>query len=190
MTLASPPSRLTAEDLLSLPNNGSMEFVNGQIVEKPVSELSALTEGEIFYVFKQFVHSNPVAKVYPQSMGYQCFQMLPDDPKRMRKPDVTAIRIERHRALPEKNPGYMPITPDLAVELISTNDLASAIAEKLIEYKLAGFPLVWVVDPILRTVTVSPNPGKPFILSEDDSIDAPNALPGFSCQVADLFPKD
>ena len=29
---------------------------------------------------------------------------------------------------------------------------------------------------------VHPNPGKPFVLSEDDTIDAPNALPAFFVQ--------
>jgi len=40
MTIASPPHQLTAEDLLGMQDNNSMEFVNGQIVEKPVSDLS------------------------------------------------------------------------------------------------------------------------------------------------------
>ena len=129
MTLASP-LHLTAEDLLSLPDNGGMEFVNGQIVEKKVSELSADTEAQILFVLKLFVRDNPIAKVYPQSMGYQCFTMLADDPERMRKPDVSVILLERQRALPKKNPGYMPIAPDLAIEVISTNDLASEISGK------------------------------------------------------------
>jgi Uma2 family endonuclease len=189
MTLASP-LHLTAEDLLSLPDNGGMEFVNGQIAEKKVSELSVDTEGQIYFVLKLFTRDNPIAKVYPRSMGYQCFRMLPEDPDRMRKPDVSVIRIERHRTLPKKDPGYMPIPPDLAVEVISRNDLAFEITEKVGEYRSAGFPLVWVVDPMARTVMIHPNPGKPFVLSEDDTIDAPNALPGFSCKVADLFPSE
>jgi Uma2 family endonuclease len=190
MTLASPPPGLTAEDVLSLPNNGSMEFVNGRIVEKHVSELSADTEAQILFVLKRFTHDDGIAKVYPQSLGYQCFRMLPEDPDRMRKPDVTVIRMERQKALKIKDPGYMPISPDLAVEVISRNDLAYEITEKVSEYRAAGFPLVWVVAPIARAVIVHPNPGRPFVLSEDDTIDAPNALPGFSCKVADLFPSD
>ena len=188
MTLASPPHRLTAEDLLSLPDNNSMEFVNGEIVEKCVSSLSSRTELRIAFLFSTFVETNRTALIFPQSMGYQCFRMLAEDPDRVRKPDVSVIRAERHRALPQKDPGYMPIPPDLAVEVISKNDLAYEIDDKVDEYRAAGFPVVWVVDPKARTVMVHPNPGKPFVLSDDDTIDAPNALPGFSCKVADLFP--
>ena len=68
--------------------------------------------------------------------------------------------------------------PDLAVEVISPDDTAREIATKLREYRLAGFPLVWVVEPEQRIVTVYPNPGKPFTLSEDDEIRAESALPG------------
>ena len=62
------------------------------------------------------------------------------------------------------------------------------MSRKVQEYRAAGFPLIWVVEPDLRTITVFPNPGKPFLLSEDDDIRAEAALPGFVCKVADLFP--
>jgi hypothetical protein len=78
MTLVSP-QHLTAEDLLSLPDNGGMEFVNGQIVEKKVSELSADTEGQICFVLKLFTRDHPIAKVYPQSMATNasaCWPMI------------------------------------------------------------------------------------------------------------------
>ena len=123
-------------------------------------------------------------------MGYKCFQMLPEDPGRMRKPDVSVIRIERFRALPKKSPGYIPIAPDLAVEILSTNDVISEVDEKLLDYFAAGFPLIWIVNPILRTVTVYPNPGTPVILTKDHQTDAPDALPGFVCKVSDLFPSE
>ncbi len=107
----------------------------------------------------------------------------------MRKPDVTVVRIERYRALPDPNPGYMPLVPDLAVEVLSTTDVISSINKKIFEYRTAGFPRVWIVDPIARTITVHTNPGNPVILTEEDVIDAPDALPGFSCKVAELFPN-
>jgi Uma2 family endonuclease len=82
----------------------------------------------------------------------------------------------------------MPIVPDLAVEVISTNDTVGGVNEKLHEYREAGFPLVWVVDPMSRMVTVHPHLGKPFIRTGDDELTAEDALPGFVCKVNDLFP--
>ena len=137
-----------------------------------------------------FVMQNPIARIYTSSLGYQVFQYLQGDRDRIRKPDVSVVGLDRVAKLLRQNPGYMPIVPDLAVEIVSPNDTAHDVAEKLREYRAAGFPLVWVVDPELRTVTVRPNPGKPFVLSEDDEITADAALPGFACKVADLFPPD
>jgi Uma2 family endonuclease len=188
MTLASPQHRFTGDDLLQLPDNSTMELVDGQIVEKNVSLLSSRTEARITSLFTVFADQRQAAIVLPATMGYQCFQALVDDPDRMRKPDISVVKMDRYRALSDPNPGYMPIAPDLAVEVLSTNDVVRDVNEKLAEYRSAGFPLVWVVDPEARTVTVYPNPGKPFIRTEDDELTAEQALPGFVCRVNDLFP--
>ena len=188
MTLASPPQRFTAEDLLGLADNSTMELVDGQIVEKNVSLLSSDTELQIGTLLRTFADRTGVAKVLPATMGYQCFQAVVDDPERMRKPDVSVIRMERIKKLANPNPGYMPIVPDLAVEVISTNDTVDGVNEKLAEYREAGFPLIWVVDPGPRMVTIYPLGGKPFIRVGDDELTAEQALPGFVCKVSDLFP--
>ena len=46
------------------------------------------------------------------------------------------------------------LSPDLAVEVISPNDLATEIDQKVAEYLGAGVPLVWVVHPEARAVRV------------------------------------
>jgi Uma2 family endonuclease len=175
--------------LLRLPDSSTMELVDGQIVEKNVSLLSSRTELRIATLFTAYAERSHLAVILPASMGYQCFQMLVDDPDRMRKPDVSVVKMDRYEALKDPNPGYMPIAPDLAVEVLSTNDKVRQVNEKLSEYRAAGFPLVWVVDPEARMVTVYPNPGKPFIRTEDDELTAEQALPGFVCKVTDLFPS-
>ena len=44
--------------------------------------------------------------------------------------------------------------PDLAVEVVSPNDSADELEEKLDDYQKAGVPLVWVVNPSSHTVMV------------------------------------
>ena len=183
--LSSPPTRVTPEQLLRMPDNSTLELVNGQIVEKNVSAESSRVEGWILRRFGTFLDSSPVADAFPSSLGYRCF---PDDPGKIRKPDVTVVSKARYTALPDPDPGYMPIVPDLAVEVVSPNDLVYEVDEKVREYLDAGFPLVWVVDPKTRAVTVHPADGRPTILKPDDEITAEAALPGFRCKVADLFP--
>ena len=188
--LASPPrpkattAKVTPEELLRMPDGGTCELVDGRIVEKNVSVESSEVELDFGFVFKTFTRTHPVAKVYPQSLGYRCFGDAPD---KIRKPDTTVVRIERVRALDDLNPGFMPIIPDLAVEVISPNDLAREVDEKVREYLEAGFPLVWVANPVTRAITVNPRDGKPVIFTAEDEITAEDALPGFRCKVAEFF---
>ena len=71
----------------------------------------------------------------------------------MRKPDVSFVRKER---LPEglTSEGYLYIPPDLAVEVVSPNDLAYQVDHKVDEYLNAGVPLVWVINPESRKVFI------------------------------------
>jgi Uma2 family endonuclease len=185
MTTLTKPTIVTPEDLLQLPDSSSMELVDGRIVEKHVSIKSSATELKIAYILTGFVETQTIARVFPASLGYQCFPSAPD---RIRKPDVTLILNDRLRSLPNPDAGYMPIVPDLAVEVVSTHDTVYEIEEKLREYQEAKFPLIWVANPEARNVTVYPINGKPFILTADDEIRAEELLPGFVCKVTELFP--
>ena len=98
------------------------------------------------------------------------------------------IRNGRLRDLGNLNPGEMPIPPDLAVEVVSDNDGFNDVWGKAEEYLAAGFPLVWVLDPKHRKALVfTAGREKPDVLAADDTIDAGDLLPGWSCKVADLF---
>ncbi len=186
MTVIDAPARITPEDLLTIPDNSSMELVDGRIVEKNVSIESSRIEFTVSLRFGTYLEAHPVAAAFPASLGYQCFS---GDPGKVRKPDTTIVRIERLGELEDPNAGHMPIPPDLAVEVVSPNDLVYDVAEKVREYLEADFPLVWVMYPEDRTLIVHPNGGRPSILTAEDEITAEAALPGFRCRVADLFPK-
>ena len=187
MTLLTPPisTPYTPQDLLEMPDNATMELVDGRIVEKNVSIDSSEIELLFSFHIKAFLLQHPVAKVFPASLGYCCF---PDAPGKVRKPDTTVVSLSRLRELPDPNAGYMPIPPDLAIEVISPNDVTYETDNKLREYFAAGFPLVWVADPNTRTITVYPRGGRPVILTDEDEITAEAVLPGFRCKVRDFFP--
>ena len=83
--------------------------------------------------------------------------------------------------------GHNRIAPDLAVESVSPNDLAYDVDEKVQDWLLAGTRLVWVVNPQTRTIEVhrAQRPGS--IFREGDELDGEDVLPGFRCQVKELF---
>jgi Uma2 family endonuclease len=185
MTVAPMENRVTPEDLLKLPDQGVLELVDGKIVEKNVSMISSEVEGKVFRVIANFLDSHGGAKVFPASLGYRCFS---DDPDKVRRPDVSVVAEGRLATLAAENPGYMPIAPDFAVEVVSKRDTVYEVGEKVREYHAAGCQVVWVVDPEARLVTVHPNGGRPQILTADDEITLPDVLPGFRCRVAEFFP--
>ena len=171
------------EEVLRLQGEGGVEFANGQIVEKPVSIDSSAIEAAIIILLGIEAAKNDSARVFPSSMGYQCFR---DEPARFRKPDVSVVRVERLAGIDPRE-GFIPIPPDLAVEVMSPNDLAEDIAEKVDEYLKNNFAVVWVVQPRTRTVTIYRADGSVSSLHEQDEITGESFLPTFKCKVGDFF---
>ena len=115
--------------------------------------------------------------------SYRCF---PRDPTRSRRPDIGFVSAARLSLVPGE--GHVPVRPDLAVGVVSPNDDAEDLEEKLVDYESAGIPLVWVVYPIARVVRVYRSDGSHRKLTEGDTLDGGDVLPGFSVVVGDLFP--
>lgn len=184
-TLASqpPPKPLTPEDLLRLPDAVNYELVDGRLVERHVSKESSRIAAEIVRLLGNDARRTAEAEVFGADLGYQCF---PIDKSRVRKPDVSVVRRERMAGLPG-DPGFMPMPADLAVEVVSPNDLWHDVTGKVEEYLAAGFGAVWVVDPQRRTVSIYRPDGSLMRLRENDDIDAAPALPSFRCKVGELF---
>jgi Uma2 family endonuclease len=183
MTLA-PARILTPDDLLSLPDAVNYELVDGNLVERKMGSESSAIAMVIGVLLSNFVRGKSLGFVFGADGSYQCF---PDAPDKVRKPDVSFIASAR---LPGGKPpkGHTKAAPDLAVEVISPNDLATEIDEKVAEYLAAGVKLVWVVSPNTRTVRVHrPGSGTIRSLSESETITGEDFLPGFECRVGEFF---
>jgi Uma2 family endonuclease len=87
--------------------------------------------------------------------------------------------------LPDRK--YIP--PDLAVEVVSPNDLAYDVESKVVEYLDANVALVWVIDPEARTVRIYRRDGSISWLREQGELSGEDVLPGFQCRVATIFPE-
>ena len=187
--LLSPPPplvrRVTPEELLQHPDRNGFELVNGQLEERPVSSESSRIGLQIAWLLNTEAKRTGEAVVYGADLGYQCFND-PDDPELVRKPDASVVRIERWKTL-KGDPGYLPIPADLAVEVLSPNELARKVIFKTDQYLAAGFGLVWNVEPHTRTIMVYRSDGSVTRLRRDDEITGESALTGFRCRVADLL---
>jgi Uma2 family endonuclease len=184
MNIIAAKPKFTPEDLLTMRDGDRFELVDGKLVEKPMSTWSSFIGGLVYHLLIDYCLKHKVGWAWPADLTYRCF---PFAPERLRKPDVSFIRQARltHGHVFS---GYCPIAPDLAVEILSPNDLASEIEEKIEEYQRAGVRLIWIVNPDLRTVRIHRLDGTISGLHEQDLLSGEDVITGFQVRVADLFP--
>ncbi|MDQ1557424.1 MAG: hypothetical protein QOD32_484 [Pyrinomonadaceae bacterium] len=130
----------------------------------------------------KFVAENKLGEVYAAETGFK----LKTNPDTVRAPDVSFIRQERVEQVGDTE-GFWPGAPDLAVEVNSPGDRIGEVEEKVQAWLNAGARLVWVVSPKLRVVTVCRSLNDIETLTEKDTLDGGEVVPGFRFPVAELF---
>ena len=177
--------RYTPEDLLAMPNGHRFDLVDSHLVERNMEAESSWSAQQINRRLGNYVEASQPGLVMGSDCGYQIF---PDDPNRVRHPDGSFIRSGR---LPNDVPprGHVRVMPDLVIEVVSPNDLAWAVDVKVTEYLQAGVPLVWVFYHDTRTVSVSRATGEVARLGVGETLGGEKVLSGFTCPVADVFPR-
>jgi Uma2 family endonuclease len=182
-TMATTTKLYTAEDLWRMPTDEPWELWEGELRKVPgagqeASELALVISLRIY----PFVKANDLGVVTGADGTY----ILATDPEIVVVPDVGFVRWDR---LPgrRRQRGYIPVPPDLAVEVRSPTDRHGDIDAKMARYRDAGVPLVWWVDPDRRTVIVFRNGQRVAELGEMDELDGEDVLPGFRLKVADIF---
>ncbi len=156
----------------------SYEYVKGELV--PMST-PTMVHGEIssniVILLGNHVHQHQLGRVYTAETTFQIGESG-------RKPDVAYVSQER---LPENRHQASPIPPDLAIEVISPSDRVYDVQEKALEYLDAGTKMVWVIEPIAKTVTVYRSPTDIKIFTENDILTGEEVVEGFQCAVAEFF---
>jgi Uma2 family endonuclease len=175
---------LTPEDLLAMPDEKGFELVDGEFVERNVSVLSSWIGCEIAGLIGHHVREPRLGWVLGADIGIQCFAHSPNT---VRKPDVSFVRAGR-LTWDQIGDGWLRVVPDLVVEVISPNDLAEDVEEKIEMFHRVGVPLIWVVSPTARTVRILRSNGLTTILREGDELSGEDVIPGFVCPVASIFP--
>src|SRR6185312_305547 len=100
----------------------------------------------------------------------------------VRAPDIAFIEGHRVRAVGDTT-GYWPGAPDIAVEVLSPEDRVAEIEKKVSEWLAAGCRQVWVVSPKTRTVTIHTSQTDIVMLTEKDTLNGGEVVPGFEVSV-------
>lgn len=185
MNVLVPQPLYTAEDLLRLPDSNGYELVDGKLVEKHMGAEPSYIGGRLVRILGAHCESPFLGWVLPADASYQ---LIPGRPNLVRKPDVSFIRTGRlpNEELPE---GHIRLAPDLAVEVVSPNDLYYEVEEKVQEYRAAGVRLLWIIAPPTRTALIRRINGTITEVGEGGELDGEDVVPGFRCLLAALFRK-
>ncbi len=184
MSVAVASTVYTVEEFLALPEHEFYELVDGKLEEINMSNLSSAVAAQVIYRLENHNSAKQLGRVFSSEAYYRCF---PKKVRNARKPDVSFITRER-LPIDWMDETMFAIAPDLAVEVLSPNDLAYKVATKTREYLEAGVKLVWEINPVERLIMVHRADGTVAKFKETDTLDGENVNPGFSVRVGDLFP--
>ena len=175
---------LTADDLLRLDSEGVRgELIRGVLHETmPVGKIHSKVVAKLVYLLIAFVLPRRLGTVMASELGV----WLERDPDTVRAPDVAYISAVR-MPLDDDDPGYSDVVPDMVVEVASPSDSQREISEKARMWLGHRVRLVWAVHPNTRTIDVYRTDSALTTLSEGDTLDGGEVLPGFTCNVSDIF---
>ena len=161
------------------------EVVDGRKVEKPMSMLAQQTGSKIARRLGNYVEDElNDGGIVGTEHFIACFDWAP---KLRRRPDVAYWRGEQYpEGIPPRGDAALP--PALAIEVVSPGDEAENLNGKINEYFRAGIELVWTVFPSTRSIYVQQPDGTAHMYRAGETITGEPVLPGFSINVADLFP--
>lgn len=183
MSAEAPPRPVTAEELLRISDDGCRyELVEGEMRKMtPAGGRHGRIAMKVALSLGAVVEAGRLGTVFAAETGFR----LTVDPDTVRAPDVAFVGGERAAELRDVV-GYLPGAPDLAVEVVSPHDGYSAVGEKALGWLDAGSRMVLVVDPACRSVTVYRSRHEIRILTEDDTLDGAEVVPGWRVRVGEL----
>jgi len=171
------------EFLVCETGKGNAELIRGELrVSPPAGAPHGVAGANLLMLLLAHVVPRKPGRVFGDGFGYQLVQIA----HTVRVPDASFVRAERWPA-DGIGRGVVKFPPDIAIEALSPSETASGLQEKIDDYQLSGTTLVWVLDPVRRSVAVVAHNAPLTQLHEGDMLDGGDVLPDFSCAVADLF---
>ena len=182
--MATTARLMTAEELLEMPDDGfRYELVRGELVKiAPTKnhhgEIAAYVTGSLV----PHVRRNRLGRVYTADAGF----VLASEPAHVRVPDVGFVQRENVERIGRPD-SLWPEQPDLAIEVISPSDRYSDVMEKVSDYFEAGTLMVILLDSRARTASVYRSPTDVVILTEANTLDGGDVVPGWRMRVSEIF---
>jgi len=190
MNAAAVPKLMTVEEFLTLPEDGVERWlIRGELREKRDTDMTrrnkphSITEARIAARLGAWLATQPEPR--GEVVCGEADFILRRDPTTTAGVDVAVITAAQADQVTDTTMIEGP--PVLIAEVLSPHDTQDEIEDRVEEYLSCDVPLVWTVGTRFRTVTVY-RPGiAPVMVNATQTLTGGPELPGFSCQVADLF---
>lgn len=168
---------MTMEEFLENDIEG-YEYVKGELVPKPLGTIiQGMICSNICLHLGSYVRLHQLGRVYSFETSFKLLDSVV-------KPSVAFLSTDR---IPKDKYKGSPIAPDLAIEIVSPIDKHYDVTEKALAYLAAGTRLVWVIEPLMKTVMVYRSKTDITVLNYEDTLTGEDVVEGFSCAVAELF---
>jgi Uma2 family endonuclease len=187
MTLAETPL-MTTEQLLAMPDDGTLrELIRGRLREEQVTRrnyLHSTVNAQVPHLLLTWLEkqTEPRGRVVVGEAGFR----LRRNPDTTVGIDVAYISAETAKANP-RTARLIEGVPVLAIEILWPSDTQEDILDKVQEYLDCGVKIVWLVEPIMRTITVYRPDSPPAIFHVGQNITAEPHLPGFKAALAEIL---
>jgi Uma2 family endonuclease len=177
-----PLESVLPEDLEHLADDGYVyELWKGELIRmSPGMIRHAVDAGQLAIKLGAYLDVHPLGRLCVAEPG---FRIGPANS--VIAPDLAFIHNERLALFPPDQ--YGPVSPDLAVEVISPGNTGIEIRDKVAAYLAGGARLVWVLEPKRVQIRVHRADGAELVLRAADRLEGETLLPGFSVSVRDLF---
>lgn len=166
MIVAQPEiKKLTLDEFLQLPETKpASEFINGEIEQKPMpqGEHSAL-QGELVTTINQLAKGKKLAYALPElRCTFGDRSIIPD------------IAVFEWSRIPRTEEGKIAnkfeIPPDWIIEILSPEQSANKLIEKIVFCLNHGTKLAWLIDPDHESVTIWQPNQLPEVKLGDESL--------------------
>lgn len=188
MSIVEAPSFMTTDELLALPEDGvRRDLIRGELWEEPMTYRNpthSRREARITSVLERWLENQaePRGAVLSGEAGFRILR----NPDTTVGIDVAYISADLAAQTPE-DARIVDGPPVLAVEILSPSDTQQKITNRIRDYLAANVGLIWIVEPVFRTITVYRPDAHPQLFHVEQELSGEPHLPGFSVALKEIF---
>lgn len=175
---------MSASQLFSAPDDGNrLELVKGiLIVMSPAGSEHGRIASRILIRLGTHVEANDLGETFAAETGF----MIESNPDTVRAPDAAYISHARMSTVDDTSV-YLPLAPDLVIEVVSSSDSSSDVEAKVEQWLGAGTLIVLVADPKNKTLRVYRTKSEILVLHSGDVFSSGEVCVGWTLAVDDVF---